>query len=204
MRSEYPRTQEQSQGDWVVWNDLRELPRRTRTLQSIGAYGNAVFDLAGDSASPPDALYGVRMAAELFHVLGVSPMLGRAILPEEDLPGHADVMILSYGLWMRRFHGDRSVVGRTVTVNGRGCRVIGVMPEGSIFPCAGRPPTHPRRTSNFGRRRCARPPIPRAGLGAVARLRPGVSLDRPARTCRRSAARSPTRFPSPIATVPSP
>ena len=177
MRSEYPRTQEQSQGDWVVWNDLRELPRRTRTLQSIGAYGNAVFDLAGDAASPPDALYGLRMTAELFHVLGVSPMLGRAVLPEEDLPGHADVMILSYGLWMRRFHGDRSVVGRTVTVNGHGCRVIGVMPERFNFPLRRAAAHTPSPYVEFWAAPLRAPANPQAGLGAVARLRPGVSLE---------------------------
>src|SRR5207247_9129096 len=47
LRSEFPRVQQQSAGDWVVWNDFREVPRRTRTLQSISAYGNAIFDLAG-------------------------------------------------------------------------------------------------------------------------------------------------------------
>src|ERR1700686_4025010 len=50
LRSEFPRMQQQSHGDWVVWNDTQELPRRTRTLESVGVYGNAIFDLAGDSA----------------------------------------------------------------------------------------------------------------------------------------------------------
>src|SRR6266849_11081018 len=45
LRSEYPRLQQQSAGGWVVWNDSREVPRRTRTLQSVGAYGNAILDL---------------------------------------------------------------------------------------------------------------------------------------------------------------
>src|ERR1700686_2155682 len=50
IRSEFPKMQQQSHGDWVVWNDTQELPRRTRTLESVGVYGNAIFDLAGDSA----------------------------------------------------------------------------------------------------------------------------------------------------------
>ena len=106
LRSEYPRMQEQSSGDWVFWNDAQEIIRRTRTLESVGIYRNAVFDLAGDTNSPPEALYGLMVTASLFPTLGVSPMRGRNILPEEDQPGHADVMILSYGLWVRRFHAD--------------------------------------------------------------------------------------------------
>src|SRR5580704_10708480 len=126
LRSEFPKMQEQSHADWVVWNDTQELIRRTRTLESVGVSGNAIFDLAGDAGATPEALYGLRMTASLFSTLGVSPMLGRNIRPEEDQPGHPDEMILSYGLWARRFQSDRNVVGRSVTVNGHDCLVIGV------------------------------------------------------------------------------
>ena len=125
---------EPSHGDWVFWNDTQELTRRTRTLASVGIYRNAVFDLAGDPYTPPQALYGLRMTANLFPTLGVSPMLGRNILPGEDQPGHLDEMILSYGLWISRFNADRGVVGRTVKVNGVDCLVIGVMPPDFNFP----------------------------------------------------------------------
>src|SRR5437899_2380701 len=65
LRSEFPKMQDQAHSDWVVWNDTRELARRTQTLESIGVYGNAVFDLAGDSNATPEALYGVRGTANL-------------------------------------------------------------------------------------------------------------------------------------------
>src|SRR5271169_1592704 len=81
--SEFPRMQEQSHTDWVVWNDTQELARNTRTLESVGVYGNAVFDLAGGPDTTPEALYGLQMTANLFQVLGVAPMLGRNIAPEE-------------------------------------------------------------------------------------------------------------------------
>ena len=151
VRSEYPRMQEQSGGDWVFWNDAQETIRRTRTLASVGIYRNAVFDLAGEANSPPEALYGLMVTASLFPTLGVSPMHGRNILPEEDQPGHADVMILSYGLWVRRFHADPGVVGRTVMVSGHECLVIGVMPPASTSRCAARPLTRLRLTSSSGR-----------------------------------------------------
>src|SRR5579863_656290 len=134
LRSEFPRMREQSLGDWVFWNDTRELPGRTRTLESLGVYENAIFDLSADSNATPEALYGVRVNADLFHVLGIEPMLGRDFLPEEHQPGHPDTMILSHGLWTRRFHSDRSVIGRTVNVNGHECLVIGVMPPEFGFP----------------------------------------------------------------------
>jgi putative ABC transport system permease protein len=176
LHSEFPTMQQQAQSDWVVWNDTRELARRTRTLGSIGVYGNAVFDLAGDSNTTPMALYGVRANANLFPVLGVSPMLGRNILPEEDQSGHPDVMILSYGLWARRFNSDRSAVGRTITVNGHGCLVIGVMPPDFDFPLR-RGATHtPTPYVEFWAAPFNVPTDPYAGLGAVARLRQGVTL----------------------------
>ena len=176
LRSEFPQMQEQSHGDWVAWNDTRELARRTRTLESIGIYSNAVFDLAGDSNSTPEALYGLRVNADLFPVLGVSPMLGRNILSEEDRPGHLDVMILSYGLWMRRFNSDRSIVGRTVTVNGHGGLVIGVMPPNFNFPLRREAAHTPSPYVEFWAAPFNTPADPNAALGAVARLQAGVSL----------------------------
>jgi putative ABC transport system permease protein len=165
-----------SHGDWVFWNDTQEIIRRTRTLQAVGIYRNAVFDLGGGPATPPQALYGLRVSA-LFQTLGVAPMLGRNILLEEDQIGHADEIILSYGLWTRRFNADRNIVGQTVKVNGRGCLVVGVMPPDFDFPLrrgAARTPSPyvefwaPLQTGGV--------PATTEGVGAVARLRPGVSL----------------------------
>jgi putative ABC transport system permease protein len=176
LRSEWPRVQEQSHGDWVFWNDTRELPKRSRALGPVGVYGNIVFDLAGGAGAPPEALYGISMSSSLFPVLGVSPMLGRNVLPEEDQPRHADVMILSYGLWDRRFHRDRSIVGRTVTVNGRACLVVGVMPPGFNFPLRRDAAHTPSPYVEFWAAPLREPKNPDAGLHGVARLRLGVSL----------------------------
>jgi putative ABC transport system permease protein len=176
VRSDFPAMQGQANSDWIVWNDTRELDRRTRTLESIGVYSNAIFDLAGDSNSTPEALYGARVTANLFPVLGVSPMLGRNVLPEEDQRGHSDVMILSYGLWARRFNSDRSIVGRIVTVNGHDCQVIGVMPPDFNFPLRRQAAHTPSPYVEFWAAPFHVPTNPNAALGAVARLRPGVTL----------------------------
>jgi predicted permease len=177
VRSEFSKVQQQSHGDWVLWNDAQELIRRTRTLESVGYYSNAILDLAGGAATIPEALYGLRMSGSLFPTLGVSPMLGRNMLPEEDREGHPDEMILSYGLWVRRFSSDPSVVGRRVTVNGHDCLIIGVMPPSFNFPLRREAAHTPSPYVEFWAAPLVAPDNKYAGLGAVARLRPGVSLE---------------------------
>jgi len=105
--------------EWLTFNDAQEVIRRARTLASAGVHRNALFNLAGDPSTTPEALYGLRVSASLFPTLGVAPMLGRNIRPEEDQPGQPYEMILSYGLWTRRFNADRGVIGRVVPVTAR-------------------------------------------------------------------------------------
>jgi putative ABC transport system permease protein len=166
----------QSHTDWAFWSDAQEIIRRTRTIESVGIYGNAIFDLAGDASTPPEALYGLRVSASLFPTLGVTPMLGRNILPDEDQPGQANEMILSYGLWRRRFNSDRSVVGRSVNIDGHDCLVIGVMPPEFNFPLRRAAAHTPSPYVEFWAPRQAGPDTTRGALGVVARLHRGVSL----------------------------
>ncbi len=143
---------EPSRADWMFWNDYQEILRRTRTLESAGFYANAVLDLGGGESAPPEALYGVRITASLFPALGVSPMLGRNIEPDDDRPAHSDAIILSYGLWARRFNRDRGIVGRTITVNAQHCLVLGVicsLLSAIRWPIAGSsPPCFSRRLAS--------------------------------------------------------
>jgi len=176
FRTDFPNLakSEQSHSDWIFWNAAQEIIRRTRTVESVGIYGNAVFDLAGEPSTPPEALYGLRMSASLFPTLSVSPLLGRNILEDEDQPGRANEMILSYGLWTRRFNADRNVVGRTVKVNGEDCIVIGVMPPGFNFPLRREAARTPFPYVEFWaslRLNRAEPAATQGALGAVARLR---------------------------------
>src|SRR5258708_7648233 len=132
LRAEYKNAP--SQADWVFWSDMQDLARSNHTLESIATYRYALFNLSGDGSVPPEALYGLSISAATFPTLGVTPMLGRNILPEEDRPGRTREMILSYGLWTRRFNSDRGVIGRSVEVNGHACTIIGVMGPGFDFP----------------------------------------------------------------------
>jgi putative ABC transport system permease protein len=163
--------------DWALWHDAQEIMRRTRTLVSAGVYRNEILNLSAGASAPPEALYGLRASANLFPTLGVTPMLGRNILPDEDQPGHANEMILSYGLWARRFHSDRTIIGRTITIDGHDCLVIGVMPQGFNFPLRrGAVHTPSPYVEFWAPLRSGRPLNPTEAVGVVARLRPGVSL----------------------------
>jgi putative ABC transport system permease protein len=168
-----------SHADWVSWSDMQDVAKATRTFTSLGTYRYALFNLSGDGNAPPEALYGAAVSASMFPTLGVTPMLGRNILPEEDQPGRDREMLLSYGLWTRRFNSDRNIVGRSVEINGHPCTIIGVMPRGFDFPMrlattVRTPSQHmdfwtptgvdPAKTNRVG-----------PGYGAVARLRNGIS-----------------------------
>jgi putative ABC transport system permease protein len=176
IRAEFGNTVHPSIVDWGFWNDADEIGRRTRTLESVAVYGNVIFDLAGDGFTPPEALYGLKVSANLFPTLGVKPMLGRSILPEEDVPEHANEMILSYGLWVRRFNSDRNIVGRNVQVDGHDCLVIGVMRPEFNFPLRRAAARTPSPYVEFWTPIRRQPVNPEGAIGIVARLREGASL----------------------------
>ncbi|HKC88969.1 MAG TPA: ABC transporter permease, partial [Blastocatellia bacterium] len=91
---------------------------------------------AGDDARA-ELVWGELVSGNYFDVMGVKPMLGRGLLPEEDrAPNAHPVVVLSHSLWHRRFKADPGVMGQTIYLNGQPFTVIGVMPEsflGSIF-----------------------------------------------------------------------
>ena len=166
-----------AQTDWAFWADAQEISRRTRTLESVATYHNAVVDLAGDATTLPEALYGLRVSANLFPTLGVTPMLGRNISSDEEKAGHADVMILSYGLWARRFNADRNVIGRTISIDSHNCLIIGVMAPEFNFPLRRSAAHTPSPYVEFWAPQHAdAATIGQGATGVVARLRSGTSL----------------------------
>jgi hypothetical protein len=100
--------------------------------------------------------------------MGVRPILGRTFAESEGVQGNHHVVLLGYGLWQRRFSGDRNIVGRTVTIDLKPYTVVGVMPRGFAFPDNGQAwvPFVPYPDELHGNRGYA---------GAIGRLRPGVS-----------------------------
>jgi putative ABC transport system permease protein len=108
-----------------------DLERQSKSFEGI-----AIFDAGrGYNLSPmgtkqeAEQVSGLRVSARFFSVLGVEPFLGRTFLPEEETLGKNHEVILSYGLWERRYGGDSSLVGRTITIDGQDFTVVGVMPR---------------------------------------------------------------------------
>ncbi|HJR42854.1 MAG TPA: ABC transporter permease [Gemmatimonadaceae bacterium] len=109
--------------------DLRERARSFEDVAAFRSWGFTVGD--GDE---PELVPGARVSPAIFRILGVTPMVGRALLPEDDHHSAARVVLIGYGLWQRRYGGDRSIIGRQITVSGERTTVVGVMPPGFTFP----------------------------------------------------------------------
>lgn len=99
---------------------------RTHDFADVAVSAGWQANLTG--VGDPVRLVGGRVSGLFFPTLGVAPMLGRALRPDEDAIGHNHVVVLGYGLWQRLFGGDSSVVGRRISLNGESYDVVGVMP----------------------------------------------------------------------------
>jgi putative ABC transport system permease protein len=106
---------------------------RNHVFEDIGAMRPvANFNLTGEGE--PERLNGARVSANLFPVLGVTPLHGRLFTEDEDEIGHERVAILTHALWRHRFHGDPFVVGKTILLSGTPFTVVGVMRHDFAFP----------------------------------------------------------------------
>jgi len=117
----------------VSMPNYKEWRSRSRSFASL-----AIFDSAGrgynlTGIAEPEQVSGVRVTASFFDVLGVPPLLGRTFRPEEEEPGSDRVVVLSHGLWVRNYGGDRSIVGKPIQIDGLPHTVIGVMPASFRF-----------------------------------------------------------------------
>ena len=76
----------------------------------------------------PERLFGAKVSDNFFTMLGVNPVAGRILLREEQSPGRASSLVISYGFWQRRFGGDPAIIGRKVELDGEPFTIVGVMP----------------------------------------------------------------------------
>ena len=105
---------------------------RNRSFERIAVFQPLPTNLAGTGEA--EQVNGLRVSGDFFPLLGVQPVLGRWMTPEENLPGGPRAVTLSYGFWQRRFGGDPKVIGTNLAVNGIPARVIGVMPSTFVLP----------------------------------------------------------------------
>jgi putative ABC transport system permease protein len=164
--------------DWQRQNDVFEtMVATTGSQMTLSGYGDPIMLRVG------------RVSAGYFDVFGVKPALGRTFAPDEDQPGKELVVVLSHRTWTTQFGADSSIVGKSITLDGRPFTVIGVMPEGSAYD----------RAANRMWRPLAFSPNERARnfhwLGVVARLKPGVTMEQARAKMDAIGARISTDYP---------
>ena len=149
--------------------DYRE---RNHSLSSIAAYASSGRNLTG--AGEPERVTATFVTAGFFSVLDKRPLRGRTFIAEEDQPGHDQAVILSYGLWQRRFAGDDSIVGQSITVDGKSHNVVGIMPPDFQFPDAD---TQIWKPIAFTAEDLGEDERGSHYLSLIARMKPGVQLE---------------------------
>jgi putative ABC transport system permease protein len=160
--------------DQLSFTDSEEYRTHNHTIQKLVAFGDwsAVFSEPGS----PERIPGMQVSDGYFSLMGVQPLLGRPFLPEEQIEGKDQVVILGYGLWQRRFGGDPAIVGKQITLSARPYTVVGVLPK--EFPFL--PNTLVDGPAQFYRpvaEKYDRSEARSRHLRILARLRPGVSLE---------------------------
>jgi len=115
--------------NFIDWRD------QNRVFESMAATASERYNITGDGE--PEKVEGLRATASLFPMLGVEPIMGRWIDADEDREGANRVVMLSYGLWQRRFGGDAGIIGKSITLDDQNYTVIAVMPSYFNFPIRG-------------------------------------------------------------------
>lgn len=164
-----PRKQRERQLSYPDFADVRD---SSTVFEAVAGYAFDGFTLSSDEGA--ERLAGARVSAGFFRVLGVEPVLGRGFRPEEDQEAaKREVVVLSHGLWQRRFGSDPGVVGRRITLGGEPYTVVGVLPRSFHFARLGDPEI-------FATLAPSRAAVERRymhWMWALARLRPGVGLE---------------------------
>jgi len=154
----------------VSYENFLDWRRDNRLFADLASFRGEDMNFTG--SGQPEHLSGEYVSYSLFSVLGVRPLLGRTFLPQEDQQGAGGVTILNYAFWKRRFGGDPSVIGRTLTLNARPYAVIGVMPQGFHFREMADLYIPIEQWNSIALRDRENHP----GLRVVGRLRPGVTM----------------------------
>jgi predicted permease len=163
---------------------------QNRVFEKIGVARRESYNLTGSGDA--ERLVAGQVSADLFAALRVNAALGRVFTNEEDRPGGPPVVVLSHGLWQRRFGGDPKIIDQTIKLNDQGYTVIGVMPKGFGYPSQAEmwTPVGQESGSINWRQRGNHP-----GLYGVARLKPGVTLEQARADLERIAVNLEKQYP---------
>jgi len=157
------------------------------SFQQIGYSRSATYSLTG--SGEPESIISYRLSPNFFQMLGTPPLIGRTFQPDDA--ADSNLVVLSYRLWQRRFGGQASIVGQTITLDGKPYTVVGVMPRDFQYP-------------NLNSEMWTPLIIPPAMMAVrdnrllrvVGRLKPGVSLTQGQTEMNALSARLATAYPA--------
>jgi len=112
----------------MAQGNFQDYRAQNSTLSSMALYTRQDVELSQDNN--PEQLAGLSITSGFFDLLGVQPLRGREFRREDEIPNSGSIVILSYGLWQRRFNSDPGIVGKSITLSGKPVTVVGVMPAG--------------------------------------------------------------------------
>ena len=159
--------------------------QQNTVFEHIAAINSTGATLVG--AAGAERVQGGLVSWDVFDLLQVTPALGRTFRAEEDAPGKDAVMIMSHGMWQRRFGGDPGILGQSVTLSGTPVTVIGVMPAGFTLIA----------DAEFWRPLALQPNPTRGGhfLGVIARLKPGLTVQQAGTEIKTISERLAIQYP---------
>ena len=155
--------------DITSFPNYRDWRDQNSSYAHLAAYSETAFALTG--AGEPERLFGAQVTTNFFDVMGVKPLMGRLFTTANESEGQDALVVISYGLWQRRFGAAPDVVGKTITLNTRVYEIIGVMPPELRWPQRAElwkplaPPQQARESRGS------------FWLPVIGRLKPGVTLE---------------------------
>ena len=171
-------------GNFLDWK------KQNTVFERLVAFRGSSLNLIG--TGDPERLIGLKVTEGFFAMLGAQPQLGRDFLVEEDQPGRNNVVVISHGLWQRRFGGDSKILNQAITLSGQSYTVIGVMPDTFRFG-GGAEVTELWTPMAF----TAQEAQNHGGhyVAAIGKLRPGVTLDQASSEMSTIAGRLAAQYP---------
>jgi putative ABC transport system permease protein len=154
----------------IAYPNFTDWRNQNHVFEKIGVYNRSSYNLTGYGDA--ERILTGQVSADLFAALRAKPLIGRVFTNDEDKPGAAPVVVLSYALWQRRFGGQANILNQSLNFNGRSYTVIGVMPPEYAFPTRVEMwvPVGPLSDDPNWQQRGNHP-----GLYGVGRLKPGVT-----------------------------
>ena len=117
---------------WLSPAEYLDIKKQNQVFEDVAAFATTNYNLTENGE--PERIEGLRVTASLFPLLGAAPMRGRVFSAEEDQPGNDNVVVISYGLWQRRFGSDPNVLNKTLQLSGKTYTIIGIASPDFRFP----------------------------------------------------------------------